>query len=158
MKRLSAFFVIISVSALVLQGFANTPQEQTVRKKDVPKPILEAFQKAYPKATIKGFSRETDQGQLVYEVESSEEKVNRDITYTPDGTVVSIEETLPVDQLPSAVRSSLEKEFPKAKISKAEKITKGSTTHYEFLFRLGKKKTQEIVLDSDGKIVKTEKK
>lgn len=157
MKRSSVFFTIIFVSAYPLQAFAGTPQEQSVKKNNVPKPILEAFQKAYPKATIKGFSKETDQGKLIYEVESIEGRVSRDISYTADGTVITIEERLPVDELPSAVKSSLAKEFPKVKVSKAEKITKGSTTQYELLLGLGREK-HEVVFDGGGTIIRNEKK
>lgn len=92
---------------------------------------------------------------MLYEVESSEGTTIRDVTYNPDGTVVSVEETLPVSEFPEAVRIALDKGFPKARITKSEKVTKGSLIQYEVLFTSGKA-SFEVVFDSDGKLAKKE--
>jgi len=130
-------------------------EEQTIKQKNVPKVILSVFKKSYPKATIKGYSKETEEGKLFYEIESSEGKVNRDLIYNPDGTVVSIEETLPLSEVPEIVRTSLNKEFPKAKVLKSEKVTKGTVIQYEFVVQSGKK-SSEVVIVSYGKVIEKE--
>jgi len=137
-------------------AIGNAPQEQTLKKKDVPQSILKSFQEAYPKAKMKGFSKEKNEGKVVYEVESLEGKIHRDILYDADGAVVSIEESLAFAELPQAVRKAIAKEYPKAKITKCEKLIKGSTTQFEVVLKYGKGK-YEIVFDTDGKIAKKEK-
>jgi hypothetical protein len=130
-------------------------EEQTIKQKDVPEVILSAFKKSYPKSTIKGYSKETEEGRIFFEIESSEGKINRDVIYNPDGTIVSIEETLPLSKVPEPVRTSLKKEFPKAKVLKSEKIIKGTDIQYEFVVQSSKKST-EVVIDTHGKVIKKE--
>ena len=155
MKHFYLLFTFLLLLATPVSQGANTPQEQSIKKNEVPKVIMDAFLKAYPKAKIKGFSKETHEGKLTYEIESSEAQIHRDVTYNPDGSLVSVEETLPASELPEAVRSTLSKEFPKARILKSEKLTKGQTIEYELLLEVGKE-SFEVVFDPDGKIVKKE--
>ncbi|MGH8248992.1 MAG: PepSY-like domain-containing protein, partial [Gammaproteobacteria bacterium] len=125
-------------------------QEQQVRRKGVPEPVLAAFEKAYPNATVKGYSKEKDDaGQIIYEVECEEGKVKRDVTYRADGTLVSIEETVEPDEWPSAIRAAVDSKFPGGKVLKAEKIIKGDTVTYEFQIRHNGRKT-EVVFDPAG--------
>ena len=152
--RASLFIV---VAALTAGAQSSREEEQSVKKKDVPKPVLEAFGRAYPKATVKGYSRETDEGKVVYEVESTEGRIHRDVLYTPEGAVVVVEESLPYKELPEAVRTAITKEYPQGKVSYCEKLMKSETTQYEVALKSGKHK-YEIVLNSDGTITETEKK
>jgi hypothetical protein len=132
-------------------------QERSIKKSDVPSAILSAFERSYPNATVKGFSEEKDGERLIYEIESVEGTTSRDVTYTSDGAVVSVEETVPLSEFPESVRTSLNKEFPRAKISKSEKVMKGSSVQYEVLLRSGKRLV-EVVFNSDGTVAKTEEK
>lgn len=132
-------------------------QEQPLKEKDVPKSVIAAFAKAYPNAKAKGFTRETSEGKVCYEIESVEGKTTRDILYDPDGNALVVEESLLPNQLPDLVRQALDKQFSKAQIQKCEKLTKGSTVQYELFLRSGKS-TQEVVFNEDGKVSKTEKK
>ena len=128
-------------------------QEQAVARKDVPAPVLAAFQKAYPKANIIGFSKEVDERKTVYEVESTEGKTHRDVTYTGDGKMVSLEESMDINEMPAAVKQAVDKKFPGGKITKSEKVTKGAVVAYEFEIEY-KGKTVEIVFDAQGKETK----
>ena len=97
MKRAPQMLQILLFTLLVL-GLVGLPwaqeqHEQQIGRKGVPAAVLAAFEKAYPNAKIKGYSKETDNGQLVYEVECVEGAVTRDVTFTADGTLVAIEES-----------------------------------------------------------------
>ena len=148
--------ITLLVALLVSAGTAGS-QEQSIKKKDIPQAILDAFHKSYPNAAIKGYSRETDKGNVVYEIESLEGKIHRDISYAADGSLVSTEESLAYAELPEPVRNAIEKDYPKAKVSICEKVVKGGTTNFELLVRSGKQK-QELVFNADGTLVKQEKK
>ena len=154
LKRLIVIAVPIAIFAIAGTAFS---QEQTLKKKDVPKAILEEFQKSYPKATVKGYAKETDAGKVVYEIESVEGATHRDISYSADGTVMAVEESMAYADLPEAVRTNVKKDHAKATISTCEKITEGEATHYELIVKVGKKK-QELVYNADGTVVKKEKK
>jgi hypothetical protein len=153
--------IFSKLAALLIAGtlvtITSPAQEQAIRKKDVPKPILDAFQKSYPNSTIRGYSKETEQGTVVYEIESVDGKVHRDVTYATDGSLVSVEESLTFADLPEPVRNTLAKEYPKAKVSTCEKVMKGSMTRFEVLIARDKER-YELVLNPDGTTAKKEKK
>jgi uncharacterized membrane protein YkoI len=141
---------LLLLAALVLGLPAATlTQEQQIRRKDVPAPVLAAFERAYPNARIKGYSREPENGQILYEIESVEGKTRRDVTYTADGTLVSVEETVALSELPPGVKAALDQRFPGGKILKTEKVMKGGFVGYEFEVRHNGRRT-EILFDADG--------
>jgi hypothetical protein len=146
----SLALVFISSLALPLSA-----QEKRLKKGEVPRAVLSAFEKAYPHATVKGYSSEPKDGKTAYEVESMEVKTHRDVLYAADGTVLEIEESMAVSDLPEEVRVAVKKDYPKGSIASAEKLTKGEATEYEVIVKHGKMKT-EIRLDPSGKILEKE--
>jgi len=132
----------ISLSATLVSLMAGfvLAQEVTLKKKQVPHAVIAAFQSAYPKATIRGYSREKEKGKTYYEVESVEGQTTRDILYNPDGTVAEIEEGIAIADLPAAASEALRTKFPGAVITSAEKITRGDITEYEAHGKMRKKK------------------
>ena len=154
MKRTQRLVQLVVLATLVLGLSASAlAQEQRILRKDVPAVVLAAFAGAYPKATIKGYSKEMDKGQTVYEIESVEGKTTRDVTYSADGKLISVEESVNTSELPPGVKAVLDKKFPGGKILRAEKVTKGTVVGYEFrIEHLGK--TTEIVFDPKGNELK----
>ncbi|HEV8384402.1 MAG TPA: PepSY-like domain-containing protein [Candidatus Acidoferrales bacterium] len=125
--------------------------ETQVAKKDVPAPVLAAFAKAYPNALVKGYAKESEKGQTMYEVESMEGKTHRDVSYSPEGKLLIVEESMDMKDVPAAVQQALEKKFPKAKINLVEKVTEGGSVGYEFKLTTAAGKKVEVKFDADGK-------
>jgi len=117
----------------------------------LPAPILTAFRTSYPNATIKNASKETENGKTVWEVESIDNGLARDLIYNPDGTVVEFEEQIDPASLPAAVSAALKATYPKATITKAEKLMKGTTLTYEMALKGVAVTSVEIT--PEGKIV-----
>ncbi len=157
MKTPTVLCFLAFLLAAPLLATSVRAQEHSIKRKDVPKVVLDAFQKSYPKAHIKGYAKEVEQKTVLYEVESVEGKVHRDITYLADGILHTIEETLPFSDLPEPVQATVHKEYPKGKVSLCEKVIKGSTIQFELLVGSAGKK-YEVVLNADGSIAKVEKK
>jgi hypothetical protein len=121
----------------------------------VPAPILAAFRKSYPNATIKNASKETEDGRTVWEVESVDHNLGRDLVYKPDGTVVEVEEEVAMAAVPPAVANGLKAKYPKAEVTKAEKRTAGQAVTYEFALKGAAVTSVEIT--PDGRIVPASK-
>jgi hypothetical protein len=130
--------------------------EKKIAKKNLPAPVMAAFQKAYPKATIKGASTEAEEGKTYYEIESLDGKVKRDLLYLADGTVAEIEETVAPADLPPPVKAAVTDKYPKGKISKAEMVTRGAVVAYDVVVKSGKT-TVEMSIDPAGKVLKEKK-
>jgi hypothetical protein len=145
-----------AICATMLCAVVGIAGEKKITKKELPGEVLSAFQKAYPKATIKGLSKEEENGKTYYEIESLDGKTARDISYLADGKVAEIEEAVATSALPAAVKATVGKEYPKGKIVKSEKTTRESTVEYEIHVTVGKDK-HELVVDPSGKVVKHEK-
>jgi hypothetical protein len=121
--------------------------------KILPPAVLEAFKKAYPKAVIRGVSKETEKGVTYYEVESVDGKMNRDLLYTADGKAVEVEEAVAPGALPAAVTKALDKAYPGCKILKAEDMLKDGQKLFELVIQV-KGKKQDVTIDPDGKILR----
>lgn len=155
----TAIAIVVSASAgPVAQSAQTKPTTQTkpaARAKPapvkLPAAVEAAFTKAYPNATIKNVSKEKENGVEQYEVESMDGAQRRDLIYKPDGTLVEYEEVVPEASVPAAVVAAVKARYPKATITRYEKLFKGGTMNYE----LGLKgaKAGEVVLTPDGKWV-----
>ncbi len=158
MNPARAFAIVMSLILISIAGSSLTlGADKKITRKEIPAAVLKAFEAQYPHATITGQSIETELGKQLYEIESTDGKVDRDLLYTPSGKVVETEESLPPGKLSEAMKSSLAKEYPDGKIMKAEKVTREAKTSYEIQVQVGTK-TREVTLDASGEVVKPSKK
>jgi uncharacterized membrane protein YkoI len=142
--------VVIAVSVMSLSAAA---QESKVAEKDVPAAVIAAFKSAYPQATVRGYAREKENGKVFYEIESKDGSTMRDLLYNPDGSVAEIEETIAVSDLPAAAQEVIHSQYPKAVVTKAEKVTQGSKIGYEVSAKQGTKRIS-LEFDANGKVLK----
>jgi hypothetical protein len=131
---------------------AEGDKPATVDMKILPPAVISAFNTAYPKAVIKGTSKETEKGVTYYEIESVDGKMNRDLLYTAEGKAIEIEEAVAPGALPIAVTQVLAKAYPGYKILKAEDLVKGGQKYFELLI-LVKGKKIGVTIDSAGKTI-----
>jgi hypothetical protein len=141
--------LILAGTCFVLAG------EKKISKRELPYSVRTAFGKAYPHAKILGASKEMEEGKTLYEIESTDGTTRRDLLYKADGTVVEIEETVALSDLPDRVKATIQKELSSRKISKIEKLFHGQTVEYE-IHMVGGKKKLELVVDPEGKVEKRE--
>jgi hypothetical protein len=132
------------------KSIAQTGKKFTV--KDLPAAVSDAFKKSYPQAVIKGVDKEVENGKTLYEIESIDGTMKRDLLYTPEGNAYEIEETIEATALPDAVKQAISKEFPKGKIDKVEKMTKEGVVQYDVIIKSGKK-VFEASITPDGKFL-----
>jgi lactam utilization protein B len=144
--------ILCTVLFLALATGAHA-QERKLSRKALPAPVLAAFQKAYPKAVIKAAAEETQNGVTTFEIESLDGKVARDLQYQADGTLVEIEETLALSEVPEAVKAAAAAKYPQGKLLKAEKVTKGAVTSYDIEIKTGRGKVS-MEVDAAGKLLK----
>ena len=145
--------IAISLSFGLALATGTAAQEKKIGKNEVPAPVLTAFARAFPKAQAVAYAQEIEDGKTLYEVESKEGTIHRDVTFEADGKLVVVEEAVDAKNLPASVRATFEKE--KGKLTLAERITRGTTIEYEGHFTDGEKE-YEVVTDAKGKVLKRE--
>ncbi len=139
--------MVIAVLALLFA--AGTESAAAQRSDSLPPAIAAAFRQAYPAARILNVSRERRDGKVVYEIESQDGPARRDLIYDLQGQTLEIEDVIPADSVPAAVRAGLERDMKGATLVGAERVTTGTVVVYEVQARRNGR-TRYLTYDPDG--------
>ena len=143
-----------TIGALLLMcglAAAATAQDKKLQRADLPPAVGKTADAQSVGATVRGYSSETEDGQLEYEVSLTVSGHGKDVTIAPDGTVLEIEEAVAFASLPAVVREGLQQAAGSGKIGKVESLTKkGAIVAYEAHVLTGTKKS-EVQVGPDGK-------
>jgi len=123
---------------------------------DCPKAITDAVTKAFPGAKVTACRPEKEHGhdQFVARlVKTDGGKAEVDIA--PDGTILQVEEIIPLDKVPAVVMKAFAARYPKGKATRAEKQTADKAVTYEIAFDLGSAR-KEATFDESGKFIDEE--
>jgi hypothetical protein len=143
---------IVSVLGLAVVMMPARADEEKVSVDKLPAAVKKALMRKFPKAEIEKATKEVEDGNTVYEVELEIKDRSVDVSLKADGTILEIEREVPADELPKAVRKKLAARYPKAKIEKAEEVSKGEDGPVRYEVAI----TTEVVLTAKGKIVQAE--
>jgi hypothetical protein len=147
MKR--TYTVVLAVCGLLFAGAASA-QEKKIKRSELPPAVEKAVAAQSEGATIRGFSKEQENGQTLYEVEMTVKGHSKDVTMAADGTVVEVEEQVAMDSLPAGVKAGLQAKAGKGKILNVESITKkDKLVAYEAHVNTDGKKS-EVQVGPDG--------
>lgn len=150
----------IATGLLAILGFSTAAvavraEEEKIAPDKVPAAVLKAVKEKFPKAEIKKAEKETEDGKTTFEIGLVDGKHKIDVALKEDGTILEIEKEIPAADLPKPVADALKAKYPKAKVAKAEEITKGKKKSFEVHLK-DDDKSLEAVLDPSGKILKEE--
>jgi hypothetical protein len=154
-SKRNTILAVLTGAMCLIGAFSVQAQEKKIQVRDLPAAVRVVFQKTYPKATITGASTEVEDGTSMYEVESKDGTINRDLLFTKQGEIFEIEESMNPESLPADITSALGKQFTKYKLIKAEKVIHGTKVDYELKVK-SHKKTYAVVLDNNAKIIKSD--
>jgi len=138
----------IAFSALLATD-ANAAETRISRDR-LPEIVRKTADEQSQGSTVRGYNKETENGQIEYEVEMTVSGQSKDVSIAPDGRVLEVEEEVALDTLSPQVRKGLEAKAAAAKIKKVESLTKnGKIVAYEAqLAKLGKH--SEIQVGPEG--------
>lgn len=151
---------IITVSVLIFSALGHATAGQEEENNDqVPKAVIEAFERAYPNANTEAveFEKEMIGDRTVYEVEFEENDRDHEILFDADGVILRREETIDVKLLPEPIIKAITSSYPQVFIKEAEMLRgpDGTITGYEVEIRTAGKKL-ELELDAHGRILEAE--
>lgn len=146
MPRASAFAI-----ATILCATVALPQEKKIQRSDLPAAVEKTVEAQSHGATIRGFSREKENGKTFYEAEMTVNGHSKDVLIESNGAVAEVEEEVPLDSLPPAVRDGLQAKAGTGKLIKVESLTKhDKLVAYEAqVLTVGKR--SEVQVGPDGK-------
>ncbi len=142
---------LVSLLALCCSFTARVQaQEKHLKKSDLPAAVQKTADEQSKGAAVRGYSSETEDGKLQYEVSLTVDGHTKDVAIAPDGTINEVEEQVFLQKLPAAVRDALQKKAGAGKITKVESLTKrGALVAYEAQVTMTGKKS-EIQVGPDG--------
>jgi hypothetical protein len=106
--------------------------EKKISKSALPHAVAKTADEQSSGATVRGFSRDMENGQMEYEVEMIVNGHSKDVTIANDGHVMEVEEQVEMNALPATVQHGLKAKVAQGKITRIESITKhGTIVAYE---------------------------
>jgi len=136
--------------ALILEGSAFA-QEKKIKRSELPAAVEKTVVEQSKGATIRGFNKETENGQTMYEAELLVNGHSKDVQMDANGAVTEVEEQVGMEALPTAVRAGLEAKARQGKITKVESITKKEKLVAYEAQVLTEGKKSEVQVGPDGK-------
>jgi hypothetical protein len=128
--------------------------EAKIKRSDLPPAVEKTIQEQSTGATIKGFSKEVENGQVEYEVEMTVNGHAKDVSIAKDGTVLEIEEEVDQASLPAPAQTALGGRAKGAKIIKVESVMrKGRIVSYEATVMSGTRRNEIAVGPNGEKLV-----
>ena len=104
-KRKTSVLLIAGPAAAGMA--AAQDQEKKIKRSDLPAAVEKTVAAESAGATIKGFSREKENGQIFYEAEMTVNGHTKDVLMDANGAVVEVEEEVAVDALSPEVKAGL---------------------------------------------------
>ena len=157
MKRVTlAISIALAASLPALHAQAG---EKKLQEGEVPKPVIEAVKKKYPKAKLLHFEHETDDGQSVFEVGLASANGRMEVELSPDGKILEEAVLIATRDLPAEVKKGLaSSKYVKWTIKHVQRVIveeKADSPTYEVLVADDGGMT-ELVMDKAGVITKEE--
>jgi hypothetical protein len=152
----------VLMAAVLVAGIARS-DETKVPLSSLPSGGLEAVKHVFPGAEIAGAAKETEDGKTLYEVTLKLKGKTIDLTLGEDGKIQLVEKEIPYNELPAAVKKTLEAKYPKATYKIVEEVSnwkdgKAVLDFFETLLATESKSMIEVQLSPDGRIKSEEKK
>ena len=150
-NKISVLTFIVSLT-ISLAAFADG--EKKMQVKNLP-PAVQATVKEQSKgAIIRGLAKEKEKGKTVYELELKVDGHNKDMMIDESGKIISVEEQVELNTLPTAIQTTIIKQAGKGKIVTIESLTEsGTLIGYEAVIKTGGK-SREVKVSPEGKLMK----
>ncbi len=154
MKRINltlAFLIVLLFFSS--NSLGGVQEKRKIGRGDIPTPVKEAFNRAWPKAKIKQCGVETTANRAVYFIEAERDDREIEAVYQLEITLLEEQEDIDLKEVPSVILEAVKAAYPTGQIEEVEKISRqGTLLGYEVELKDGKQNI-ELRLDPAGKIL-----
>ncbi|HEV7333279.1 MAG TPA: PepSY-like domain-containing protein [Flavisolibacter sp.] len=135
------------IGACVVAGLLTACSNQEISSSKVPSVVLNAISERYPaKEEVEWKKR----GNL-YEAEIDlNDSVDVTVQVNEVGQVMMQKQDIATAELPAAIQSAIQGQYPGYTIDEVEKVTKGGMEYYQLELEAGGKKDKKLVFSADG--------
>jgi hypothetical protein len=155
-KKIGLGVGLTSLTLAALAIAADKPQKLT--KQELPPAVVKAADTRLPGAELTSAEKETEDGNVVFDLELKQHDLKYEMDVKEDGTILEIEKQ--IKEIPVAVAASVKARYPQAQVKEVMEVNKVTGTierpdHYEVTIANGEK-SKEVVVSLDGSSVKEE--
>src|SRR5262245_8087106 len=148
---------VIGLAVLVVLAPVARAEDKAKDVDKVPKKVMDALKAKFPKAKIHKWTKEKEGDAVVYDIEFKVGDRKHEADIKEDGTIVNYESEIAAKDLPAAVKKTVEKRYPKARLKEVMEINeikdkKESHGGYEIVLETADKEV-EITVARDGKVL-----
>ena len=149
---------LLALAATVVTVTNTLRAQEVVPKDKLPRAVTAALLARFPKALVAKATRETENKQVVYDLEFTQDGHKFEADITASGTFVNYEKAIDAKELPKAVSDAAKRLHPAATLKEVMEETgvKGKTeaiSAYEVLFAAAGKKDWEVRFTPAGKVI-----
>jgi uncharacterized membrane protein YkoI len=137
---------------------AKPAADEDIKPSDLPPVVTAAIKAKFPQAEIKSAEKGEEDGKPIIEATIINDKHSIDVTLSPKGEILSMEKTLKMNELPKAMKKSLNAKYPHSTVKLIEEVSEhDKITGYEGTIITSDKKSIEVNFDSKGKLIEGKK-
>jgi hypothetical protein len=135
--------------------------EEKIEPASLPKPVAAALNARFPGAEIKSAAKETEDNQVVYDIELTLKGRKFESDVKEDGTILEVEKEIAKKDWPKAPIAAVQAKYPKASVQEVMEVSKVSgkeekPDHLEITIETADKKSKEVLSSLDGKTITEE--
>jgi hypothetical protein len=149
----------VALAGLIMIGLSIQAQDKnTPDTKQIPKKVMDGLKAKFPKPEIDKWAKEKEGEIFIYDFEFKQGGQKFEADIKEDGTIHNWEKAITIRDLPTAVRMTIDKMYPKARLQEIMQITamkdsKDELEGYEIVLITNDKKDVEVTVAPDGKIL-----
>lgn len=142
-----------TVLCLLLYGMINAVNAQQPSANVIPEAAVAALKKAYPNATDIKWEQKKASAKAEFKIG----KIDHDVWFTDDGTVVKHRYEITKSELPAAITEAIKKDFPAYEIKDCKRTDEKASSRFNVELKSTADK-KHVDYSSDGKIIPKEEK
>jgi uncharacterized membrane protein YkoI len=163
MKQIGKFFIV----GMLLANWGNLATaadlppkaaavEVKVKPDDLPKSVSDALKARFPGLTITSAVKETENGNVVFDIELTQKGRKFESDIKEDGTILEVEKEVDPKNYPKSLAAAVNAKYPKAKITIVMEVNlvkgkKETPDHLEVSVETADKQEKELLFQLDGK-------
>ena len=156
--RAGLMSAVMVAAVFVLTATFSRAEDEPKDLDKIPKAVMESLKAKFPKAKITKWTKETENGKVVYDIEFKQDGKKAEADIFEDGAIQNFEKEFDAKDLPKAVTEAVEKKYPKAKMKEVMEITEikdKKEVHggFEIVLETADKKEVEVTIAKDGKVL-----
>src|SRR5262245_7354987 len=152
MQTLFQFTACLAVVSLLSP---SAPAQEKVDANNLPPKVAQALKARFPGAKVTQVTKETENGEVVYDIEMTKDGKKHEMDCKEDGTLVDIQNEIDLKDLPAAATNAIKAKYPNCTFKEVGEILvvkdkKETRDHFEVLIETADKKEVELTVSLDG--------